>query len=58
MSGWDRSMLAMTPVELDLQDAKTAIERLLRAGAVRPTTRAILEGALRSLELEAELSIR
>lgn len=56
MGGWERSMLAMSPKELDLQDAMTALQRLLRDGAVRPTTRVVLEGALRALELETELS--
>ena len=57
MSGWDRSMLAMSPKELDLQDATTALRRLLREGGVRPTTRVVLEGALRALELETELAL-
>ena len=57
MSGWDRSMLAMSTKELDLQDAMTALQRLLRQGAVRPTTRVILDGALRVLELESELAL-
>jgi len=55
MSGWERSMLAMSPKELDLQDATTALQRLLKDGALRPTTRVIIEGALRALELETEL---
>lgn len=57
MSGWDRSMLAMSTKELDLQDAMTALQRLLREGAVRPTTRVILDGAMRVLELESELAL-
>ena len=55
MSGWDRSMLAMSAKEQDVQDAMTALQRLLRQGAVRPTTRVVLDGAMRSLELESEL---
>ena len=57
MSGWDRSMLAMSTKELDLQDAMTALQRLLREGAVRATTRVILDGAMRVLELESELAL-
>ena len=57
MSGWDRSMLAMSTKEQDVQDAMTALQRLLRQGAVRPTTRVVLDGAMRSLELESELGV-
>jgi hypothetical protein len=49
-------MLAMSPKELDLQDAITALQRLLREGGVRPTTRVILAGALEVLQLETELA--
>jgi len=57
MSGWDRSMLAMSIKEQDLHDAVTALQRLLHQDAVRPTTRVVLDGALRALELEAELAL-
>jgi hypothetical protein len=55
MSGWDRSMLLMSAKELDVQDALTALRRLLDGRSLRATTRVILDGA--RLALEAELAL-
>lgn len=52
MDAWDRSMLAMSPKELEIQETVTSIERLVEAGHVRSTTRVILEGAVMALRAE------
>lgn len=55
--GWDRSMLAMSPKELDVQDALTALQRLIEARSLRPTTRVIVEGARMALQTEMDLEL-
>jgi hypothetical protein len=52
MGEWERSALALTGAELEIQEALTALRRLLARPSLRPTTRVILDGALRALELE------
>ena len=49
MDAWDRSMLAISGNEYEVQEALTVLRRLIENGAVRPTTRVILEGAIEAL---------
>ncbi|GEM_PF-2927560 len=49
MDAWDRSMLAISGNEFEVQEALTVLRRLIDNGAVRPTTRVILEGAIEAL---------
>ena len=49
MDAWDRSMLAISGNEYEVQEALTVLRRLIESGAVRPTTRVILEGAIEAL---------
>ena len=49
MDAWDRSMLAISGNEFEVQEALTLLRRLIDNRAVRPTTRVILEGAIEAL---------
>lgn len=55
MTEWDRSMLAVSGAEYEIQETLQSMKRLLCAGAVRSTTRVILEGAAMALENELQL---
>ena len=55
MSEWDRSMLALSGAEYEIQETLQIMRRLLAAGSVRATTRVVLEGAALALENELEL---
>lgn len=55
MSEWDRSMLAMSGAEYEVEEALQSMLRLLDTrGAVRPTTRVVLEGAIMALQNEID----
>jgi hypothetical protein len=56
MSEWDRSMLAVSGAEYEIQETLQTMRRLLAAGSVRSTTRVVLEGA--ALALENELALQ
>jgi len=55
MSEWDRSMLAVSGAEYEIQETLQTMRRLLAANAVRSTTRVVLEGAAIVLENELRL---
>lgn len=55
MSEWDRSMLAVSGAEYEIQETLQTVRRLLATGSVRATTRVVLEGAAMALENELEL---
>jgi len=52
MGVWERSKLTLSGSEYEVQEALLALQRLLKGGAVRPTTRVILEGAALALRNE------
>jgi hypothetical protein len=56
MNQWDRSMLAVTGAEYEIQETLHTMRRLLATKAVRSTTRVVLEGA--ALALENELALQ
>jgi hypothetical protein len=61
MDAWQRSMPTMSGAEYEVQEALTALRRLLDGNTVRATTRVVLQGALMALEgdlaaAEAELA--
>jgi hypothetical protein len=49
MSGWERSMLAMSGDEQDIQEAVQAVERILHSPRLRNSTRVSLSLALQAL---------
>ena len=55
MSEWDRTMLALSGSEYEIQETLQTIRRLLSRDAVRATTRVVLEGAVQVLENEIAL---
>ena len=52
MAAWERSVLKMSGAEYELQEALLALRRVLENGEIRPTTRLILQGAVKALEAE------
>jgi len=54
MEVWDASPLKMSGAEFEVHEALLGLRRLIEAGGIRPTTRVILEGAVRVLEGELE----
>lgn len=56
MSEWDRSMLAVSGAEYEIQETLQTMRRLLTRDSVRSTTRVVLEGAV--LVLENELALQ
>ena len=44
----------MSGAEFEVQEALLGLRRLIESGAIRPTTRVILEGAVKALEGEFE----
>lgn len=55
MDTWESSPFQkMSGAEFEIQEALVALQRLLQNGAVRATTRAILEGAILTLRSELE----
>jgi len=56
MGEWERSMLALSGAEYEIQETLQTMRRLLAAGSVRSTTRVVLEGA--ALVLENELALQ
>ena len=52
MGSWEQSSLKMSGAEFEVQEAMLALRRVVESGAIRSTTRVILEGALRALEGE------
>jgi len=56
MGVWEASPLKMSGAEFEVQEALLGLRRLIEAGAIRPTTRVILEGAVKVLESELEAS--
>jgi hypothetical protein len=55
MEEWDRSMLAVSGAEYEIQETLQSMKRLLDADSVRSTTRVVLEGATLALQNELEL---
>ena len=55
MGEWERSVLALSGAEYEIQETLQTMRRLLAAGSVRATTRVVLEGAAMALENELEL---
>lgn len=55
MDQWDRSMLALSGAEYEIQETLQSMKRLLDANSVRATTRIVLEGAAMALQNELEL---
>jgi hypothetical protein len=56
MELWEASPLKMSGAEFEVQEALLGLRRLLETGEIRPTTRVILEGAVKVLEGELEAS--
>lgn len=56
MGFWEASPLKMSGAEFEVQEALLGLQRLLESGEIRPTTRVILEGAVKVLEGELEAS--
>lgn len=54
MGIWGASPLMTSGAEFDVQEALLGLRRLIEAGRIRPTTRVILEGAVKALERELE----
>ena len=54
MSVWEASPLKMTGAEFEVQEALLALRRALESDGFRPTTRVILEEAVKALEGELE----
>jgi len=44
----------MSGAEFEVQEALVGLQRLIQSGAIRPTTRVVLEGAVKALEGELE----
>jgi hypothetical protein len=55
MGEWERSMLALSGAEYEIQETLQTMRRLLAARSVRSTTRVVLEGAAMALENELAL---
>jgi hypothetical protein len=55
MGEWERSMLALSGAEYEIQETLQTMRRLLAARSVRSTTRVVLEGAAMVLENELAL---
>lgn len=56
MGVWDPSPLKMSGAEFEVHEALLGLRRLIEAGGIRPTTRVILEGAVKALEVELEVT--
>jgi len=54
MGVWDPSPLKMSGAEFEVHEALLGLRRLIEGGGLRPTTRVILEGAVKVLEGELE----
>jgi hypothetical protein len=54
MGIWEASPLKMSGAEFEVQEALLGLRRLIESGGIRPTTRVILEGAVKALEGEFE----
>ena len=54
MEVWDASPLKMSGAEFEVHEALLGLRRLIEAGGIRPSTRVILEGAVKALEGELE----
>ena len=54
MGVWEASPLKMSGAEFEVQEALLGLRRLIDSGGIRPTTRVILEGAVKVLEGELE----
>jgi hypothetical protein len=54
MEIWEASPLKMSGAEFEVQEALLGLRRLIEGSGIRPTTRVILEGALKALEGELE----
>ena len=54
MGVWEASPLKMSGAEFEVQEALLGLRRLLESARIRPTTRVILEGAVKALEVELE----
>ncbi len=54
MGIWEASPLKMSGAEFEVQEALLGLRRLIETGRIRPTTRVILEGAVKALEGELE----
>jgi hypothetical protein len=52
MVSWESRPLGLSGAELDVQEALTALRRLLDAKVLRSTTRVIVEGAVLALTNE------
>ena len=52
MGTWEQSPLKLSGAEFEVQEAMLALRRVIESEAIRPATRAILEGAVRALEGE------
>jgi hypothetical protein len=54
MGVWEASPLKMSGAEFEVHEALLGLRRLIEGGGIRPTTRVILEGAVKALEGELE----
>jgi hypothetical protein len=52
MGIWEASPLKMSGAEFELQEALLGLRRLIESGSICPTTRVILEGAVKALQHE------
>ena len=52
---WERVSLSMSGAEYEIQEALTALRRLLDADSLRTTTRAVVTGAVIALENDLEM---
>jgi hypothetical protein len=46
----------MSGAEFEVHEALLGLRRLIEGGGIRPTTRVILEGAVKALEIELEVA--
>ena len=52
MGLWEASPLKTSGAEFEVQEALLGLHRLIERGAICPTTRVILEGAVKALQHE------
>ena len=56
MEVWNPSPLKMSGAEFEVHEALVGLRRLIDGGGIRATTRVILEGAVKALEGELEVT--
>lgn len=54
MEAWDRSPFALTPDELEVEEAIRAVERVIASEKITPSTRVSLRLALEALRADRD----